>query len=61
MGGCELWRSLQPVKELQRQGYPMIEWGYRNDGRLANIAHLFDAIVLQRLSWPRISSIGETI
>jgi glycosyltransferase involved in cell wall biosynthesis len=53
MGGCELWRTLLPVTELQRQGYPLVEWGMRDDPRLAHIAHLFDAIVLQRLSWPK--------
>lgn len=52
MGGCELWRTLLPVTELQRQGYPLIEWGMRDDGRLAHIVHNFDAVVLQRLSWP---------
>lgn len=52
IGPCEMWRSLQPITELQRQGYPLIDWGMRDDGRLANIAHHYDAIVLQRLSWP---------
>jgi glycosyltransferase involved in cell wall biosynthesis len=49
--GCEMWRTFQPMAELQRQGYPLIEWGERADPRLANYAHLFEAIVLQRLSW----------
>jgi glycosyltransferase involved in cell wall biosynthesis len=53
MGGCELWRTLQPMTELQRQGYKGIEWGMRDDDRLANIVHLFDAVVIQRLHWER--------
>lgn len=52
MGGCELWRTFQPVAELQRQGYVGIEWDMRDNPLLAKIAHLFDAVVLQRLSWP---------
>jgi glycosyltransferase involved in cell wall biosynthesis len=51
MGGCELWRALIPITELQRQGYTGIQWGFRNDGRLAHIVHHYDAIVLQRLNW----------
>jgi glycosyltransferase involved in cell wall biosynthesis len=51
-GGCELWRTFLPVSELQRQGVTGIEWGLRDDDRLAGIAHLFDAVVLQRLHWP---------
>lgn len=50
--GCALWRVLQPFTELQRIGYQSAEWGYRNDGRLGNIAHLFDAVILPRLHWP---------
>lgn len=53
-GGCELWRTFLPVSELQRQGYEGIEWGDRDDGRLAAIVHKFDAVVLQRLHWPKV-------
>lgn len=51
MDGCALWRVLQPFAELQRQGY-VAEWGYRDDSRLGQIAHLFDAVIMPRLHWP---------
>lgn len=51
-GGCELWRTFLPTAELQRQGFRGIEWGTRDDPNLYKIAHLFDAVVLQRLHWP---------
>lgn len=50
--GCAMWRILQPFAELQRRGYPA-EWGYRTDNKLANIAHLFNVIILPRLHWPK--------
>ena len=52
MGACELWRTFQPIAELQRQGYVGIEWDMRDNRLVAKFAHLFNAIVLQRLSWP---------
>lgn len=52
MDGCALWRVLLPFSELQRQGYRGIEWGMREDERLANIVHRFDAVILPRLHWP---------
>lgn len=52
MDGCSLWRVLLPFSELQRQGYRGIEWGMRDDDRLAAIAHQFDAVILPRLHWP---------
>ena len=51
LGGCELWRTFQPIAELQRQGFVGLEWDMRDNPLLARIAHLFDAVVLQRLSW----------
>lgn len=50
--GCALWRCLLPISELQRQGYTGIEWGMRDDERLANIVHKFNAVILPRLHWP---------
>lgn len=50
--GCFLWRVGLPIAELQRQGYTGIEWGFRDDDRLAPLAHTFDAIILPRLHWP---------
>ena len=55
-GGCELWRTYQPMAELQRQGYRSVQWGSRDDASLADIAHLFDAIVIQRLHWQGLPS-----
>ncbi len=52
MDGCSLWRILLVFSELQRQGFPGVEWGMRDDGRLANIVHKFDAVILPRLHWP---------
>jgi len=52
LDGCALWRILLPYAELQRQGFPMIEWGMRDDSRLAGIVHKFDAVILPRLHWP---------
>lgn len=52
MDGCALWRCLGPVTELQRQDFTGIEWGMRDDNRLANIVHTFDAVILPRLHWP---------
>jgi glycosyltransferase involved in cell wall biosynthesis len=52
MDGCTLWRVLMPFTELQRQGYPGIEWGPRNDDRLAAVVHKFEAVILPRLHWP---------
>lgn len=51
MDGCALWRILLPFSELQRQGYKGIEWGLRDDDRLADYAHLFNAVILPRLAW----------
>lgn len=51
MDGCSLWRILLPFSELQRQGFSGIEWGLRDDDRLAQYAHMFDAIILPRLHW----------
>ena len=53
LDGCTLWRVLLPFTELQKQGYRGIEWGPKDDNRLASIAHLFDAVVLPRLHWPK--------
>jgi glycosyltransferase involved in cell wall biosynthesis len=50
--GCFLWRIALPFTELQRQGYRGIEWGMREDNRLAQIVHQFDAVILPRLHWP---------
>jgi len=50
-GGCELWRTFLPTAELQRLGYRGIEWANYEDPELYKIAHLFDAVVLQRLHW----------
>ena len=52
MDGCTLWRVLMPFTELQRQGYKGIEWGPRDDDRLAAVVHNFDAVILPRLHWP---------
>ena len=52
MDGCALWRQLLPFSELQRQGFAGIEWGMRDDDRLASIVHKFDAVILPRLHWP---------
>lgn len=52
MDGCALWRCLNPITELQRQGYKGIEWGAKDDDRLALIFHQYDAVVLPRLHWP---------
>lgn len=52
MDGCSLWRILLPFSELQRQGFKGIEWGHREDNRLAQYAHMFDAVILPRLHWP---------
>ncbi len=52
LDGCSLWRCLLPITELQRQGYSGIEWGMKDDERLANVVHRFDAVILPRLHWP---------
>jgi glycosyltransferase involved in cell wall biosynthesis len=49
--GCSLWRVFQPFAELQKQGYDGAQWGWRHDDSLGEIVHLFDAVVLCRLSW----------
>lgn len=51
LDGCSLWRILQPFAELQKRGFTA-EWGYRNDARLGQIAHHFNAVILPRLNWP---------
>lgn len=50
--GCALWRVLLPFAELQRQGHAGVEWGFRDDDRLAQIVNQFDAVILPRLHWP---------
>jgi len=52
MDGCALWRCLNPIAELQRQGYQGIDWGAKDDDRLAKIFHTYDAVILPRLHWP---------
>lgn len=53
MDGCALWRVLQPCAEIQRQyGIGIAEWGMRDDNRLADLVHRFDAVILPRLHWP---------
>lgn len=51
MDGCALWRVLLPISELQRQKYQGIEWGLKDDDRLALVAHKFDAVILPRMHW----------
>jgi glycosyltransferase involved in cell wall biosynthesis len=48
-----LWRVLLPFSELQRQGVRGVEWGDRDDDRLAGLVAGFDAVVLPRLHWKR--------
>lgn len=51
LDGCALWRVLLPFTELQRQGYQGVEWGKKDDDRLANIVGNFEAVILPRLHW----------
>lgn len=50
MDACNWWRYIRPAERLAERGYPAA-WGSKDDPRLANIAHLYDAVVLPRLSW----------
>jgi glycosyltransferase involved in cell wall biosynthesis len=61
--GCEIWRVLQPMAELQRRGYGKApgfkmtgaEWEWKDSVLLEQnvdvLAYWFDAIILPRLSW----------
>jgi glycosyltransferase involved in cell wall biosynthesis len=52
LDGCSLWRCLQPMAELQRQGYPLpTGWDRMANDQLASLVHLYDAIVLARHHW----------
>lgn len=53
MDGCTLHRILLPFTELQRQGHT-VEWGPRDDDRLAMVVDQFEAVVLPRLHWPMV-------
>lgn len=52
MDACSMWRVLQPYTELQRQGMDCAEWGRKDDNRLADVVHVFDAVVIPRQHWP---------
>lgn len=51
--GCALYRAIQPVAELQRQGAPVgaVEWDRHTEAKLDRIFLAFDAVVLARLRW----------
>jgi glycosyltransferase involved in cell wall biosynthesis len=58
MDGCALWRVLNPVEELKRQGYEDIEWGSHKNPLMTYVfheawwrEHQYDAVILPRKHW----------
>ncbi len=48
--GCSWWRISRPLEALARQGH-LSAYADKDDSRLADFVHLWDAVVLPRLSW----------
>src|SRR6185295_16795286 len=48
--GCTFWRIERPLEALARQGH-LSAYADKDDVRLADFVHLWDAVVLPRLSW----------
>jgi glycosyltransferase involved in cell wall biosynthesis len=58
MDGCALWRVLNPIAELQRQGYRDIEWDSHKNPLVSYVFHeawwrdhAYDAVILPRKHW----------
>jgi len=58
MDGCALWRVLNPVAELQRQGYQDIDWDSHKNPLVSYVfheawwrEHAYDAVILPRKHW----------
>lgn len=48
--GPDLWRVLAPITALERRRYPA-GWDFKDNALVGQIAPMFDAILLPRLSW----------
>lgn len=56
--GCTWWRVQRPMEELTRQGYRHCAWANKDDARLQDYIHLYDAVVLPRMSWVKADRPG---
>jgi glycosyltransferase involved in cell wall biosynthesis len=50
MNGCSWWRAVRPAEALNKLGY-YIAVADKDDPGLENVVHLFDAVILPRMSW----------
>lgn len=50
MNGCSWWRAVRPAEWLDKHGY-YVAVANKDEPGVENVAHLFDAIVLPRMSW----------
>jgi glycosyltransferase involved in cell wall biosynthesis len=48
---CFAWRVQQPFEALARAGYRYAAYAHKDEARIEQYAHLYDAVLLPRLSW----------
>lgn len=51
LDGCNMWRCIQPVEELYRQGYRNAGWDYMDNPLLEYVWRTYDAVILPRRFW----------
>lgn len=53
LDGCYMWRVLQPMAELNRQGFRGVGWDTFNNPLVEVLWLSYDAIIIPRLSWEK--------
>jgi len=50
MNGCTWWRAVRPAEALNKAG-SYVALAHKDEPGVENVAHLYDAVVLPRMSW----------